>query len=94
MADAAAQASTFLPVAFTAPKLSFDPDAPSFEAAPVLVGSSYPGRLAYTPAFNATEELTEELAALPLATQQSLGYSLTDLLLSCQFDEMPCDRER
>ena len=94
MADAASQASTFFPVIPTTPKLSYDPDAPSFEPAPVLVGSSYPGRLAYTPEFNATEEFTEELAALPLASQQSLGYSLADLLLSCQFDEMTCDRER
>lgn len=95
MADAVADASTFLPIESTSnptPKLSSD--SPTFEAASVLVGSSYPGRLAYVPAFNATEVFTEEMATLPLATQQSLGYSLADMLLGCQFDEMPCDGER
>ena len=54
----------------------------------------HPGRLAYDPAFLATEVFTEELAALPTAVKQQMGYSVGELILNCQYAEIPCSMNR
>ena len=92
MAEAAAEASIFETV--TTPPTGYVEGAHTFEAAPPLAGSIYPGRLAYDPAFLATEVFTEELAALPTAVKQAMGYSVGELILNCQYAETPCNMNR
>ena len=92
MAEAVVEASTFQTV--TAPSTGYVEGAPTFEAAQPLAGSIYPDRLAYDPAFLATEVFTEELAALPTSLKQQMGYRARDLILNCNYAETPCNIAR
>jgi len=39
------------------------------------------------------EQLTESLAALPVAEQAALGFSAADFILECTYDGVPCNMD-
>jgi len=59
-----------------------------------LVGSVFPARLTPTQSFQESETFTETLAALPESAKANLGYSMSDLILTCQFNGIPCNMIR
>ena len=69
------------------------PTEPNFEPPAQLEGSQYPERLAVTEEFAAMEQLTESLAALPVAEQAALGFSAADFILECTYDGVPCNMD-
>ena len=69
------------------------PTEPNFEPPAQLEGSQYPERLAVTPEFAAMEQLTESLAAMPVAEQAALGFTTADFILECTYDGVPCNMD-
>jgi len=66
----------------------------NFQTPEPLIGSSFPARLAYNPDFEASEIFTEKFASMSDMTRNSIGYSLNDLILNCEYDNAPCNMER
>ena len=67
---------------------------PNFQAPGHLNGSSITGRLAYDQAFLSSELFTESFAAMADDTKSALGYALTDLVLYCTYNGLPCALEK
>jgi len=58
---------------------------------PLLIGSKYPTRLAYSQAYQTSQEVIEQVAELPVAKQIDLGYSLESLLVECKYGGVECN---
>jgi len=39
------------------------------------------------------EQLTESLAAMPVAEQAALGFTTADFILECTYDGVPCNMD-
>ena len=59
-----------------------------------LNGSTFPGRLAYSPSYLENELFTEQLAEMPVQQKTGLGFQINDMLLDCQFEGQPCNVSR
>jgi len=67
---------------------------PNFNSPEPLSGCSYAERLEYNPDFEASELFTENFASLSDEIRSSLGDSVTDLVIDCEFNSVACNIER
>lgn len=67
---------------------------PNFEPPAQLKGSRFTERLAFTQEFLAKQQLTEDLASLPLSNKVALGISASEFILDCTYDGTSCDNDR
>ena len=59
-----------------------------------LNGSTFPGRLAYSPSFLENEIFAEQLAEMSVQQKTGLGFQINDMFLDCQFENQPCNMSR
>jgi len=67
---------------------------PNFQSPEPLIGSSFPARLVYNSDFETSEIFTEMFASMTDETRNSIGYSVNDLILGCEYNNAPCNIER
>ena len=73
---------------------NFSRDIPNFSAAQPLAGSKFTERLEYSEIFKESEIFRyRALATLSDSQQIDLGFKLSDLILSCQFNETDCNMQ-
>ena len=91
----AADCAAHAPVSFESKhSTSRNAEVPNLMEPHPLNGSTFPGRLAYSPSFLETEIFTEQLAEMSVQQKTGLGFQINDMLLDCQFEGQPCNMSR